>query len=301
MRVHACPFGWYNAPMPHNRHVANTSEALESNGRDRDYVLGTHDAEVERLRFQHSVWRDEVQRAWIHAGIGRDSRVIDVGAGPGFASLDLAELVGPAGRVLAAERSARFLGILAELANAAGHANIDTAEIDLMTHEIPGSGFDAAWCRWVACFVPDPGRLVDRVHAALRPGGAAVFHEYVEYASYQLLPPSAPVRGFVDAVFESWRSQGGEPNIARTLPRLLTDRGFEIRAARPIALAARPSDRLWNWPAGFIRTNVPRLVELGIRDEAWGRAVLDAVTAAERDAAAIFVTPTVLEIIATKR
>jgi len=287
--------------MPDKSSNAYHADSAHSNGKERDYVLGTHDAEVDRLNFQHSVWRSEVQQAWANAGIGRGARVIDVGAGPGFASVDLAELVGPAGRVLAAERSGRFLRILGEIAAAAGHRNIETAEIDLMTHAIPGTRFDAAWCRWVACFVPDPGKLVDRIHDALRPGGAAVFHEYVEYESYQLLPPSAPVRSFVEAVFESWRSQGGEPNIARALPRLLTDRGFDLRAVRPIALAARPSDRLWNWPAGFIRTNVPRLVELGMRDEAWGRAALDAVAAAERDSASIFITPTVLEIIATKR
>ena len=43
------------------------------------------------------------------------------------------------------------------------------------------------------------------------------------------------------------------------------------------------------------------MVELGVRSEAWGRAVLDAVDRAEKDPAAIFITPTVLEIVAVKR
>lgn len=43
------------------------------------------------------------------------------------------------------------------------------------------------------------------------------------------------------------------------------------------------------------------MVELGVRSESWGREVLDAVARAERDPSSIFITPTVLEIIAVKR
>lgn len=267
---------------------------------DRDYVLGTHDAEVARLGFQHAMWRGEVHRAWEMAGIGEGSRVADIGAGPGFATLDLAELVGPRGRVLAVERSARFTRLLSEEAARRGHAQIDAVETDLMLEPIPATGLDAAWCRWVACFVSDPALLVRRMAACLRSGGAAVFHEYVEYGSYRLLPPRPAIDSFVEAVFESWRAQGGEPDIARTLPRLLVDAGLEIRSVRPIARAARPGEPLWDWPAGFARTNTRRLVDLGLRDECWARTVTQAVDEAERDPASIFITPTVLEIIAVK-
>jgi SAM-dependent methyltransferase len=268
---------------------------------DRDYVLGTHDAEVERLGFQHAMWRHEVHHAWASAGIGEGSRVADIGAGPGFASLDLAAIVGPRGRVLAVERSPRFLRLLADEATRRGHAHIiEAIEADLMLEPIPGTGLDAAWCRWVACFVTDPALLVRRMADCLRPGGTAVFHEYVEYGAYRLLPPNPAIDDFVDAVYESWRGQGGEPDIARVLPRMLVDAGFTIRSVRPIARAARPGETLWDWPAGFARTNTRRLVELGVRDERWARAVIDAIDSAERDHATVFITPTVLEIIAVK-
>jgi SAM-dependent methyltransferase len=272
---------------------------------ERDYVLGTHDAEITRLGFQHSVWRDEVHQAWRTAGIGPGASVLDVGAGPGFASLDLAELVGSGGRVVAVERSRRFLDLLTAEAAARGLANITATELDLMVDPLPlphpATGYDAAWCRWVACFVPDPALLVRKIAGALRPGGRAVFHEYSDYGTYGLLPRDPAVAGFVEAVFESWRMLGGEPNIARVLPHTLAEHGLALEHVRPIARAARPTDRLWNWPAGFARTNVPRLVELGIRSAEWGREVLDAIESAERDAAAVFITPTVLEIVAVKR
>lgn len=268
--------------------------------RERDYVLGTHDAEIDRLRFQHEVWRDEVHAAWRSAGIGLGSTVADIGAGPGFAALDLARLVGPTGRVFAVERSVRFLQYLRGETRDGAYSNIDCIEADLMHAPLALTGLDAVWCRWVACFVPDVGMLVDRLAGCLRKGGTAIFHEYAVYGSYQLLPPEPKFRDFVDAVYESWREEGGEPDIALALPKLLAERGFSIRSARPVGLAALPNERLWHWPAGFVRTNVPRLLELGRRDAAWGAEVLAALERAERNPASIFLTPTVLEIIAEK-
>ena len=55
------------------------------------------------------MWRERVQQFWDRAGIGEGMRVLDVGAGPGYATLDLAARVGPGGEVIAVERSERFV------------------------------------------------------------------------------------------------------------------------------------------------------------------------------------------------
>ena len=47
--------------------------------------------------------------------------------------------------------------------------------MDLMNESLGVTGFDAAWCRWVACFVSSPATLVQRIADALRPGGLAIF------------------------------------------------------------------------------------------------------------------------------
>src|SRR5262245_19554339 len=79
---------------------------------ERDYVLGTHDEEIERLGVQHRVWRARALDAWQRAGFAPGHTVLDVGCGPGYAALDLAEIVGAQGRVLALDRSRRFLDAL---------------------------------------------------------------------------------------------------------------------------------------------------------------------------------------------
>ena len=79
---------------------------------ERDYVLGTHGEETARLGLQHRIWRPVVLDCWQKAGITIGSRVLDLGAGPGYAAADLAEIVGPTGKVTAAERSANFVRAL---------------------------------------------------------------------------------------------------------------------------------------------------------------------------------------------
>ena len=85
---------------------------------ERDYVLGTHDEEIERLGLQHRVWQPRVSDAWRRAGFTTGQTLLDLGCGPGYATLDLAGIVGPAGRVIGIDRSRRFLGAGAARARA---------------------------------------------------------------------------------------------------------------------------------------------------------------------------------------
>ena len=267
-----------------------------------DYVLGTHNDEHLRLGMQHSLWQEFVLDAWKRAGICTGTRVVDVGAGPGFATMDLADIVGATGHVTAVELSSKFAQEVKDQANVRGLKNISVHIVDLMHEDIPlasaGATFDAAWCRWVCMFVPDVGALVRCVHNALRAGGVAVFHEYVHYETYGLQPPMPGIDSFIQAAMKSFSARGGNANIAGTLLKELRLQGFEILSIKPIARAARPHEPLWQWPAGFIRTYLPRLIELGQVDNAFAANVLEELARAEQDPQSIMLTPTVLEIIA---
>ncbi len=266
-----------------------------------DYVLGTHNDEHARLGMQHSLWREFVLDAWKRAGICTGTRVVDVGAGPGFATMDLADIVGATGHVTAVEISSKFAQEVKDQANVRGLNNVSVHIVDLMHEDIPlataGAEFDAAWCRWVCMFVPDVGALVRRVHNALRAGGVAVFHEYVHYETYGLQPPTPGIDSFTQAAMKSFSARGGNANIAGTLLKELRQHGFETMSIKPIARAARPHEPLWQWPAGFIRTYLPRLIELGQVDNAFAANVLAELARAEQDPQSIMLTPTVLEII----
>lgn len=240
---------------------------------ERDYVLGTHDDEIARLGVQHRVWRARMLECWRNARITTGSRVMDVGAGPGYATVDLAEIVGPSGEVIAVERSGRFLRSAEEACKQRGLSNVQFREIDLMLESVGALGLDATWCRWVAAFVSSPAKLVANIAGALRVGGVAAFHEYVDYDTWRLAPQRPAFEAFVKEVMESWRASGGEPDVALSLPSLLHEAGLRVHHVSPIVFTVSPHDFVWRWPSSFLEINLRRLLDLGRVDPAWAESV----------------------------
>ena len=197
---------------------------------ETDYVLGTNDEELDRLGLQHRVWRPVVTECWQRAGITHGWRVLDVGAGPGYATADLAEIVGPTGSVLGIERSARFLEAARERCRRRGLTNVEFREADLMEVSLGQLGLDASWCRWVASFVSSPEKL-DRTKSAgaLRPGGVAIFTNTAITGPGVDAETASDGEVFAHEVMASWRATGGEPDVARALTtHLLREAGMRV-------------------------------------------------------------------------
>jgi SAM-dependent methyltransferase len=267
---------------------------------DVDYILGTHDEEVARLGLQHRLWRPRAMDAWRRAGFRAGQRLADIGSGPGFAALDLAEVVGPSGHVFAIERSRRFLDVLEREREQRALSQLSTRLADLDLDALPAD-LDGAWCRWVLAFVKRPRTVVEKIAVSLKPGGVFVAHEYLNYAAWRLLPASPAFESFVAEVIASWRADGGEPDIAIPLPGWLERAGFEIRSLRPIIDLLTPADDLWAWPEAFLRVGLERLVSLGRFTPTRAQTILRDFEARKADPGIRWTTPLVLELIAVKR
>jgi ubiquinone/menaquinone biosynthesis C-methylase UbiE len=267
---------------------------------ERDYVLGTHDDEIYRLGFQHRVWRPRALDAWARAKIGDGCKVIDFGAGPGFATMDLAEIVGPTGEVHALERSHRFLKTLEAQAKARGFVQVKAHEIDVVTDALPARDADAAWARWIFAFLPKPKDALKKLVDALRPGGALVIHEYIDYETWKLAPPALNFERFVDEVVANWRASGGEPDIARNLPSWLTEMGLRLESLRPYVDVVSKDDNVWRWPIGFFDIHIDRLLELNRITPQLAKEMRDEFARVSARPGTLMVTPLVLEIIARK-
>ena len=267
---------------------------------EQDYVLGTHDEEIDRLGLQHHVWQPIVLDAWRRAGLTCGQTVLDVGCGPGYATLDLAAAVGPSGRVLAIDQSQRFLDHLRRQAAARGLTHVRAEERDLSGDELPSSQADVAWCRWIFAFVRDPRALARTVAAALRPGGRLVIHEYFNYTTWRMLPPSPELEEFVAEVIAAWRADGGEPDIGAYLPGWLEEEGLRIESMRPLLFIATPGDPMWRWPEAFVHVGLERLVTLGRVSRVRATAIAAAFNAAAQRPAVRMVTPGVAELIAIR-
>jgi SAM-dependent methyltransferase len=268
--------------------------------RERDYILGTHEEELERLGVQHQAWRSVVLDCWEQAGLIIGSKVLDVGAGPGYATVDLAEIIGPRGRVVAVERSGNFVDAIKNSARERGFSNIEVHELDLMNDDLPGGPYDFAWCRWVLCFVSDPELVVKKIASVLRSHGRAIFHEYGHYTTWRFFPQRASLEEFRNHVVATWRESGGEPDTGLSLPSWLKNNGFAVCSIVPRIFCLRPNDYMWQWPAEFIKVHLARLQQLGQIDATFADKVRSDLAATEREEISFMLTPLVLEIIAEK-
>lgn len=120
-------------------------------------------------------------RTWLHeatsmmlagARIAPGDRVLDVAAGAGDQTLDLARCVGSGGSVLATDISPRILALAGERAHAAGLAQVSTRVADAQSLGLDGANFDAAVCRLGLMLCPEPLRALQSIRRTLVPGGA---------------------------------------------------------------------------------------------------------------------------------
>lgn len=265
-----------------------------------DYVLGTHDEELQRLGLQHRVWRPVVLNCWERAGITVGKSVLDLGAGPGYAAIDLAEIVGPDGRVVAVERSPKFAQALRQTCRRRGLTNVAVDEIDLMTSDLPRGHYDFSWCRWVLCFLSDPASLICKLGEVMPRGGRSIFHEYAHYDTWRYLPPMERQEEFRKHVVQAWHEADGDPDSARLLPGLLHENGFVVRSITPHIFAVRPGNYFWQWPATFIDVYLPRLQEMGRVDRNFADNFRRDLAETEKNPNALMITPLVLELVAEK-
>lgn len=267
---------------------------------ERDYVLGTHEEEIARLGLQHRIWRPAALECWQKAGLTIGSRVLDLGAGPGYAAVELAEIVGPTGKVVAAERSSNFIRALKERCRSRSLGNVEVRELDLMTDDLPEGPYDFSWCRWVASFVTDPALLIRKLASVMRPGSSAIFHEYGHYLTWRFIPRLPNQERFAEEVMASWAAAGGKADVGLDLPASLAQEGFAMRWVLPRIYCVGPTDYMWQWPASFIGIGLARLEELGRIDATFAGKVKKEVDAAGANPNSLLITPLVLEIVAEK-
>ncbi len=266
------------------------------------YVLGVNPAELQRLGLQHQLWSEQAHALWERAGITTGQVVLDIGAGPGYAACDLAQIVGPDGRIHAVDEAPLFLEYLRRQSQARGLANISVHESDAQHITCVEAGScDAAYARWVLCFVRDPGALIASAARAIKRGGALMISDYFNYESLTLAPRSDVFDRVVGAVGRSWRDRGGDPDVVAKLPALFDAHGFDLRDIRVVVRVARPGHPMWQWPTSFFRNYVPELVKSGHLSASDGEAFAHMWTRRSDDPHSFLQTPPVYDIVAVRR
>jgi len=172
-------------------------------------------------RSPQDVFRRQQQKAHVlqelleRLGIGRGDRILDIGSGPGYASLLAAEKVGPEGVVWAIDSDEAALAHLRQTRRERGVTWLHTLVADAATFTPPEAGITRFLLADTLHHTPDPGAILRHLAEVLPPGSRGVVSDYdpaVERrvgAPLAMRLPEERVRAWLESagfvIEEAWR------------------------------------------------------------------------------------------------
>jgi ubiquinone/menaquinone biosynthesis C-methylase UbiE len=174
-------------------------------------------------------------RAWQLLGLLPGARVLDIGCGPGTATLGLAARVGMFGAVIGIDSDPEMVKNADATARAAGVAGWTRHQEGNATDlPFPSVSFDACYCeRVLQHLAPDQAaRVVAEAARVTRPGGAICFVDS-DWASFSVATGEDKLERKLQALH---LEQFHNPYAGRALGHLMRAQGLGFVVAEPVAV-----------------------------------------------------------------
>lgn len=224
------------------------------------YTHGHHESVLRSHR-----WRTaENSAAYLLPRLNLEQRLLDVGAGPGTITLDLA---GRVAQVTATEIGEAELELSRQAAETGGVTNVDFRVEDVHALSIQDAAYDVVHAHQVLQHVADPVQALREMRRVTKPGGIVAVRDS-DYAAFVWWPESAELTEWLRLYRRAARANGGEPDAGRRLVSWARAAGFDdIRATSSTWCFSDPEDRAWwggMWADRFTDSAVARqLVDSG--------------------------------------
>ena len=232
------------------------------------YILDGSDQDLRRLLSGAELGAENARTAFRRVGVQQGWNAIDCGCGPIGVLAVLAEMVGPAGRVVGVDVSQAAVQRARTVVSALELGNVEVIEGDL--HDLDaaalGGPFDLAFSRAFLMHQPDPVRTLRHIAGLLRPGGWLVVHEALESPPPRSHPHMEAVADHWDLVHEVLHRAGVPAGAVENLPRSARQAGFEVTAMRGLFLVEDP-ELIFEIYAATLDAVRERGIQLGIGAE----------------------------------
>jgi arsenite methyltransferase len=160
-------------------------------------------------------------------------RVLDIGAGPGLLVAEMAEVVGPSGRVTGLEISDSMLALGGRrCADPSIRDRVTFVKADAVTLPFPDGTFDVAVSTQVYEYVTDLKAAFAELHRVLRPGGRALIID----TDWDSIVWNATDQKRMQQLLIAWMKRFTDPHLPRTLTRQLQDAGLQVRHREVLVL-----------------------------------------------------------------
>jgi SAM-dependent methyltransferase len=162
--------------------------------------------EHKRLQGMESLWDPGTKALLTELGAGAGKRCLEAGAGGGSIVSWLAEL---GAEVAAVDVDVRFVEPLAS-------DRVTVHQLDLRSDPLPEGGFDFIHSRLVLEHLPERREILDRLVAALNPGGWIVIEDY-DWSCFGFEGDDGQLGGVAEAVMAFMARAGFQADYGRHL------------------------------------------------------------------------------------
>ena len=263
-------------------------------------MLGATPSELERLRFQHAVWKSVTDGFFNRIGVSLGWRCLDVGGGPGFVAADLRERVGNSGAVTLLEPSAVFAGSFQREYEGRKWTNVRILMQTAERADLPVEHFDLIFVRWVIAFVAHPDEFISHLLPSLRPGGTIAIQDYY-YEGLSLYPHGGAFDRMAEVVKAYYRSGGGDPFVTGRIPAILKAHGLSMFDFAPHCLAGGPGSPIMEWAHRFFIPHIPLMADKGVISPKEAEEFLADWQDHRANPETLFFSPLVVDIAGRKR
>ncbi len=230
-----------------------------------DYTHGHHESVLRSHR-----WRTaENSAAYLLAHLEPGMSLLDVGAGPGTITLDLAARVAP-GHVRGVDAAADVVEIARQAARDGDHRNVEFAVDDAYALSSADDSWDVVHAHQVLQHLKHPVAALEEFRRVVRPSGIVAARD-VDYEGTIWWPRLPALDEWLELYLQVHRSTSGEPSAGRRLKGWAREAGFaEVSSSASLWLFESEEDRQWWGQAWAVRavdsSFAQNAIRLGLAD-----------------------------------